>query len=1417
MTVPAEWGPEFLVNTETEVSQTRGEIAVLPDGRFAIVWIDNSEFFSNPDIETIRFQLFDADGSPIGSEISLRESVVPQFGTPEVLFVPTLNTLPDGNLLFTFGSSFDGVAFDISRYQILSPEGALLAAETPIGPDEHLDTITNMSDGRVASVYTVLGSDTASGFHEIRLQFLDTALAEVGPETTIFEQTDLAGGSIPSKLDIVELSDGRLLVTWQEGNTLQNQANIAGRVFNLDGTAHSEPFVLTPTESFENSNFFYDIAPLEGGNFSVTWVSTRGGSPQEADRGILAQVFDSSGVAITDHIAIDTVNRTSEEFVTIASVPGGRFVVAWLSEGDDEGFGIIRAQVVDASGALVGSAITLSETAFDPVGSGTFRTFDVESLGDGRVVVSWSDVGQQLGDESFLATHAQIIDARTGAVTLVGDSSADSLAGTNFDDTIDGLGGNDRLFGGSGSDTLNGGDDDDVLVGGPGGDALDGGAGNDTASYQNAETGITASLSQPGDNTGEAAGDTYTSVENLIGSPFDDDLRGNGADNILSGLDGSDVLLGGGGNDTLDGGDGTDQATYRTGALGGVDVDLTIAGAQNTLSAGSDTLISIEDLGGTDFQDTLTGDGVANTIEGFAGADTLDGGGGNDTLSYEASNAAVTVNMATGAASGGHAAGDTFSGFENLTGSAFDDALTGDGGDNVLTGGAGADALSGGGGADTASYINAAVGVVADLSDPSANLGDAQGDTYASIEVLEGSLFDDLLIGDAGTNRISGLLGDDVIEGGAGGDNLNGGAGNDALSYANSAAAVTVDLNLGTASGGDATGDTIANFEDLIGSQHADTLTGDNGSNILIGGAGADVLDGGLGIDLVSYVTAATDVSVNLETGATVGADAAGDSFVRIEGIVGSVFGDTLTGSDSFTTANFLFGVDGDDTLNAGLFGDDELFGGDGNDTLNGNIRSNVLDGGSGNDTLNGGSGNDTLIGGSGNDIVDAGGGNDTIVAGFGDDHYDGGADVAGDIINFAHTILGVNLDLSLGTASGAEVGSNTVANIEDAIGGSGADNLTGDSFDNTLEGGSGNDTLVGLDGDDFLVGGDGDDTVEGGGGTDTIIAGSGAGDDDYDGGAEIDVVTYLSARQAVTVNLTSGTATGGDIGTDTLANIENVIGGSGSDDITGDGLANSLNGGGNNDTLRGEGGNDTLSGGIGDDDLFGGADDDTLLGDEGQDTLVGGSGADVVNGGHGNDTIVAGAGDDDYDGGFDSDTITFAATTAGVILNLGLGTATGSEVGSDALTNMENAIGGSGADDLTGDAFANVLSGGADNDTLDGGGENDVLNGDGGDDTLTGGDGDDTVDGGAGNDTLVGGSGAGNDAYDGGAMTSTRSPTSARRLASPPISRPALPPVPRSTPTPSPVCREPDRRLPASTGIDRQRRRQRAFGRRCT
>ncbi len=514
--------------------------------------------------------------------------------------------------------------------------------------------------------------------------------------------------------------------------------------------------------------------------------------------------------------------------------------------------------------------------------------------------------------------------------------------------------GNDAITGYETADTLLGNAGNDLLEGAGGADRLDGGTGRDTAAYQTASQAVTANLANPGQNTGDAAGDVYIGIENLMGSAFGDALTGDAAANLITGGGGNDTLAGNAGADTLIGGAGFDWADY-TAATAGLTANLTSA-MQNAGFAAGDDLREIEGLIGSAFDDTLIGaaageyfiggagrdvlrgEGGADTLEGGDGDDTLLGGVGSDTLrggagidwaSYEFAGS-IRVDLASPLFSNGEAAGDSYDGIEGIIGSAGadtlagngannrfmgstggdvlqghggDDSLWGEGGNDTLDGGAGSDALIGGSGFDIASYANSAFALRLDFYDPSLNTGDAFGDSWAEIEGLVGSNGNDTLSGNDGANWLDGGAGDDVVDGLSGADTLYGGAGNDSF----------------------------------------------------LAGAGADIFYGGAGVDSVSYEHALRGQIINMTPSADTFDFGAGDEFDGVEIIIGSHHGDFIVGDGSNNT---IYGGAGEDCLFGGAF----------TDILYGGADADLLEGGNGTDQLDGGAGDDLLAGGNGAD-----------------------------------------------------------------------------------------------------------------------------------------------------------------------------------------------------------------------------------------------------------------------------------------------------------------------------------------------------------------------------------------------------------------------------------------------------------------
>ena len=220
--------------------------------------------------------------------------------------------------------------------------------------------------------------------------------------------------------------------------------------------------------------------------------------------------------------------------------------------------------------------------------------------------------------------------------------------GTAEDDVIDGSAFFDFIRAGAGDDAINAGTGNDVIVGGGGADKIDGGEGTDTVDFSTAaannslgfQDGVSVDLHHGVGNWGEAQGDTYVSIENVIGTRYDDAIRGNAGNNVLSAGSGDDNVAGGAGADTMSGGEGNDTLSYfyfatPSGAApqqsSGVYVNL----ATNTASGGhaqGDIISGFENVMGSAGKDKLIGSDGDNRLEGYSDNDAIDGAGGNDTL-----------------------------------------------------------------------------------------------------------------------------------------------------------------------------------------------------------------------------------------------------------------------------------------------------------------------------------------------------------------------------------------------------------------------------------------------------------------------------------------------------------------------------------------------------------------------------------------------------------------------------------------------------------------------------------------------------------------------------------------------------------------------------------------------------------------
>ncbi|MEJ7933269.1 hypothetical protein WG907_03245 [Sphingobium sp. AN558] len=698
---------------------------------------------------------YNANGT-IDSNFGVNGKVIAAVGASQVLSGLALQS--DGKIVA--GGTVDG-NFGLIRF---NPDGSLDTsfdsdgrAMTDLGGSDQLNDITIQADGKILAVGTN-GIQTAIVRYNVDGS-LDSSFGDNGVSIKLIEVN-----KVSTAQRVIQANDGSIYV-----------AGITG-----------------PGPTFFNPNALYVSSIAQDGAFDTDFSSdgilivdpNASGAVQEiradAANNLLLSVVQGSGFGasyslysldgagiITDSTTYAQVNGAG------ITLPGG---IAFFPDGK---LAATTPNSVYKFDSDLNVDTQFNGYGFYPLTFLSISATDIVYQKDGQVVVLGS--GYNNNDFTLVRLNANgSLDAHFGIAPyqhnlITGTEGPDMLTGTVAGDEIHGLGGNDGLGGGDGDDLLFGGDGDDTLNGHLGNDILDGGAGSDTAYYANSLYPVTVDLGLGLVESGGAGLDTLISIENVVGGQANDRLRGDAQANILSGGKGSDVLFGGGGddiliggvdNDFLNGGAGADildgtGGTFTfadyTEATGNVAAYLTWMDG-NAGEAAGDRYINIKALGGSNFDDILSGDEQTNNIQGGNGNDWLLGQGGNDNM-------------------------------------------VGGSGNDVLIGGAGADYLVGSAGIDVAYYRDAGAslftvaqfgqkqnlvdgrtyGIALDLNDIANSFGDAANDTILEIENIWGSAHNDVIRAGNVGGQVYGFEGDDFLDGRGGNDSIYGGAGLDVM------------------------------------------------------------------------------------------------------------------------------------------------------------------------------------------------------------------------------------------------------------------------------------------------------------------------------------------------------------------------------------------------------------------------------------------------------------------------------------------------------------------------------------------------------------------------------------------------------------------------------------------------------------
>ncbi len=804
---------------------------------------------------------------------------------------------------------------------------------------------------------------------------------------------------------------------------------------------------------------------------------------------------------------------------------------------------------------------------------------------------------------------------------------------------------------------------------------------------------------------GNAQGDSYKNIQNVIGSSFDD--------KFVADTDSLNFNGGAGGFDTVS------YERYLSGVT--IDASRNVGGIELTPAAGgtpatySNSYTNIDKFVGTAYADTF----IASN-----NADNFDGLGGVDTVSYAADTAGVTVNLVTGLGSGGLAAGDQLANIENVIGGSGNDTFVANDSANVFDGGAGS---------NTVDYSESTTGAVTvDLfhaNGVGTSGGFAQGDKFINIQNVIGSTFDDTFVASAAANTFDG-----------------GGGNHNRVSYANDTVGVTVDLFNGTGSGAGslAAGDILINIQDATGGSGNDTFIASNVANAFNGGAGSNT---------VSYEHSTAGVTIDLVAGTGSGGFADGDSYVSIQNVKGSTSDDlfiansaanSFVGNGGNDTVSYIKATDGNGVtvdLNAGVgtggYADGDRYDGIRNaigtsydDTFVASNLANSFDGGLGSNTVSYAASASgvtvNLLTGEGSNGYAQGdrytsiqnvigsASDDLFIANGSVNRFDGGVSTAASHNRVSYASDTADLTIDLLTPGAAGIGGNaegdTYVNIQDLTGGAGNDTFIASAAANNFDGGGGTHNRVSYATDtanltiDLIAGtgqggmAEGDtytniQDITGGSGDDLFIANGQA--NRFDGGTSTATshnrVSYATDTADLTIDLIAGTGLGGNAEGDTYVNIQDVTGGSGNDTFVASAAANNFDGGGgthNRVSYASDSANliiDLLNAGaIG---LGGNAQGDTY------------TNIQDITGGSGDDLFIANGQANNFDGGTSTATshnrVSYATDTADLTIDLIAGTGLGGNAEGDTYVNIQDVTGGSGNDTFVASAAANNFDGG--------------------------------------------------------------------------------------------------------------------------
>jgi Ca2+-binding RTX toxin-like protein len=746
---PRIWGTQDVAINVQGVD--RDSLTMLPNGGYVVTWRQN---------ERIAFQVYSGNGEKVGGTHFVGDPIDSTEDKGQQ-FSDLVTYDADGSFVITWTESNQPSGRTL-RSQKFNFDGSTDNVVTDMSTTALNDGAQVASDG--AGSWVTAFVDTSDA-----VKLMGAGPSNVGQAITVATVTGAA------RPDVAWLGGSMYVVSYVHGTTstfkiMNGFVPVENALGDVASTMASVAALKDPETGLPNGDFV--VVSDTGSGTTATVTAQR--YHADAD-GHVSSVGDPITVTTTAQWSDGLLHGRSSDYdrESVTGLKDGGYAFAYVSASAPGDAADIYVVVVDKDG-----------NASDPYKvhneSGKQIAPTITEMADGRLAVSWHNSS---APSNGSAIESVIIDARASAVKVDGTNHDDIYAPSAVVETDD--------------------------AGEFHGDTLAGGDGFDTLTFKGASGAVAVDLVNGTGSAGDAAYDSYSNFEKVIGTGFNDTLTG-GAGHVLVGGAGNDIYVVLASDTVIDESGGGYDKVFASASY------VLPAGIEELIGAGTDAI----NLVGNASNNTIFGNEADNQIQGLGGNDVLRGNGGNDGIYGGDGNDNL----------GGGLGNDVLDGGEG------NDYVSGETGHDVLTGGNGNDALYGSDGNDN----------------------------------LDGGLGYDVLDGGFGNDVLSGGDGNDVLIGGFGADTMTGGAGNDtyyiddvndviwdAAGIDTVVLSVSYDISkLGTVE--NITGTGSASLI-LTGNAFNNTFTGNDGANILYGGAGNDVLNGGAGNDRI-YGQAGKDI-----------------------------------------------------------------------------------------------------------------------------------------------------------------------------------------------------------------------------------------------------------------------------------------------------------------------------------------------------------------------------------------------------------------------------------------------------------------------------------------------------------------------------------------------------------------------------